>query len=114
MGIMDGKRGLVDVETGRIHAIELLPSPLQGDAPYRLHGTVRTRQGGFTGFVQWDRNDCVGTDELDGAPNAVRYERAQRSFTLKPMPTDHGATIGIDGTTVMLSKHNPIDRARTA
>ena len=36
------------------------------DAPSRLHGTVRTRQGEFTGFVQWNRQDCVGSDELEG------------------------------------------------
>jgi hypothetical protein len=34
--------------------------------PNRLHGTVRTRQGDFTGFVQWNRNDALGSDTLDG------------------------------------------------
>jgi hypothetical protein len=27
---------------------------------------VRTRQGDFTGFVQWDREECVSPDELVG------------------------------------------------
>ena len=27
---------------------------------------MRTRQGDFTGFVQWDRREGVGTDELNG------------------------------------------------
>jgi hypothetical protein len=77
--VWDRKRGVVDLHGGvelaiagdvgagrRIRTIELLPTARLGGAPGRLHGTVRTRQGDFTGFVQWDREECVGTDELDG------------------------------------------------
>lgn len=64
--VWDGKRGVVDLDSLRIRRIELLPTPSLGAAPYRLHGTVRTRQGDFTGFVGWDREEGVGTDELDG------------------------------------------------
>jgi hypothetical protein len=64
--VWDGRRGVVDLDSLRIHTIELLPTTRPGAAPDRLHGTVRTRQGDFTGFVQWDREECVGTDELDG------------------------------------------------
>ncbi len=64
--VWDGKRGVVDLDSLWVRTIDLLPTPSLGAAPYRLHGTVRTRQGDFTGFVQWDREDCVGPDELDG------------------------------------------------
>jgi hypothetical protein len=64
--VWDGRRGVVDLDSLRIRAIELLPTPPLGAMPSRLHGTVRTRQGDFTGFVQWDREECVGSDELDG------------------------------------------------
>lgn len=64
--VWDGRRGVVDLDSLRIRAIELLPTARLADAPARLHGTVRTRQGDFTGFVQWDRKECVGADELDG------------------------------------------------
>ncbi len=59
-------RGVVDFDEWRIRIIELLPTARLGAVPDRLHGTVRTRGGDFTGFVQWDREDCVGTDELNG------------------------------------------------
>jgi hypothetical protein len=59
-------RGIVDLDSRLIKTIELLPSAPPGAAPSRLHGTVRTRQGSFTGFVQWDREECLGSDELDG------------------------------------------------
>ena len=64
--VWDGERGVVDLESLQIRTIELLPTPRLEEAPYRLHGTVRTRRGDFTGFVGWDWNDSVGTDRLDG------------------------------------------------
>jgi len=64
--VWDGRRGVVDLDSLRIRAIELLPTPSLHAAPSRLHGTVRTPQGDFTGFVQWDREECVGPDELEG------------------------------------------------
>jgi hypothetical protein len=64
--VWDGRRGVVDLDSLWIRTIELLPTARLGAAPNRLHGTVRTRQDDFTGFVQWDREECVGTDELDG------------------------------------------------
>jgi hypothetical protein len=65
-----GRRGVADLKSLRIRTIELFPTPApptgSGAAPYRPHGTVRTRQGDFTGFVGWDRDDSVGSDELEG------------------------------------------------
>ena len=69
--VWDAKRGVVDLDSLRIHSIELLPTPSLEGVPHRLHGSVRTRQGEFTGFIQWDRQKCVGPDEL-GRPSAER------------------------------------------
>jgi hypothetical protein len=64
--VWDRSRGVVDLDSLRVRTIEFLPTPSLGATPYRLHGTVRTRHGGFSGFVQWDREKCVGPDPLDG------------------------------------------------
>jgi hypothetical protein len=64
--VWDGRRGVVDLGEWRIRTIELLPSARLGAVAYPLHGTVRTRQGDFTGLVQWDRQDALGSDQLDG------------------------------------------------
>jgi hypothetical protein len=64
--VWDGRPGVVDLDSLRIRTIELLPTPALGAVPGRLYGTVHTRQGDFTGFVQWDRQECVGSDTLDG------------------------------------------------
>jgi len=60
----NGERG---VEWRRIRSIEFLPTPSRlPSAEPRLYGKVTTRDGSFTGFVQWDQEECVGSDELDG------------------------------------------------
>jgi len=64
--VWDGTHGVVDLGERQIRTIEFLPTSRLGGGPYPLHGTVRTRQGDFTGFVQWDQEACVGSDALDG------------------------------------------------
>lgn len=64
--VWDVRRGVVDLDTRRIRTIEFLPTATSSAAADRLHGTVRTRQGDFTGFIQWSRQDCLTDDELDG------------------------------------------------
>jgi hypothetical protein len=64
--VWDARRGVVDLDEWRIRSIELLPTARLETAPDRLHGTVRTAHGDFTGFIQWNRQEGVGPDELVG------------------------------------------------
>jgi len=64
--VWDAGRGIVDLGPRQIRSIELLRAARLAAAPDRLHGTVRTPQGNFTGFLQWDRQESVGSDTLDG------------------------------------------------
>ena len=64
--VWDDRHGVVDLGERRIRAIDLLPTADLAAAPARLHGTVGTPQGSFTGFVQWDRQSGIGSDELQG------------------------------------------------
>jgi hypothetical protein len=64
--VWDDERGTIDVDSLRIRTIELLSTPGFDAAPDRLRGTVRTKHGDFTGFIQWERDQSVGSDELDG------------------------------------------------
>jgi len=64
--VWDRSQGMLDVDDRQIRTIDFLPAPDAGPLPHRLHGTVRTLAGDFTGFVQWNRNKGLGTDELGG------------------------------------------------
>jgi hypothetical protein len=102
--VWDGRSGVVDLDSSRIRAIELLPAGRMLDAPSRLHGTVRTRQGDFTGFLQWNREACIGSDELhgraDGAEVALRFD-ALRSIAREG--SDASRVTFVDGRELLLS-----------
>ena len=51
-----------DIERVRFEAA---PGRVKPAAP-RLFGKVETDAGTFEGFVQWDSQECTGTDKLDG------------------------------------------------
>ncbi|HXV75828.1 MAG TPA: hypothetical protein VD788_05860 [Candidatus Polarisedimenticolaceae bacterium] len=103
--VWDATRGVVDLDSLWIRTIELLPTASLADAaPYRLHGTVRTRQGEFTGFVQWDREECVGTDELDG--RTAEGELGLRFDTIRSIArrSRHSSLVTLlDGREIVLS-----------
>ena len=79
--VWDGTRGVIDVDARDIRTIQFLPTPPLANAPGRLHGTVRTRLGDFTGFIAWDRQEGVSTDELQG--RASDGERSLRYDTIR-------------------------------
>ena len=64
--IWDRTGRVVDLGPNEIRLIELLPTARLRGVPDRLYGTVRTRQGDFTGSLQWDREEATGRDELVG------------------------------------------------
>jgi hypothetical protein len=64
--VWDRRQGILDVGARQVRTIDFLPAPGAGPVPHRLHGTVYTRSGDFTGFVQWNRNLGLGSDELVG------------------------------------------------
>lgn len=65
--VWDETRGVANLDSLRIRTIELRASPRVGAAPDRLHGTVRTGRGDqFSGFIDWDREQSLGSDELAG------------------------------------------------
>lgn len=114
--VWDDRGGVVDLASWaggippparvRIRAIELLPTPRLGAAPARLHGTVRTRHGDFSGFVQWDRQYSVESDELRGrsgdGPRSMRFETirsiARRSDDSALVTLRDGREIQLSGT----------------
>jgi len=110
--VWDGTRGVADLDTLRIRAIELLPAPGPGIAPpHRLHGTVRTHQGDFTGFLQWDREKCLGSDQLvgrtAGGERGIRFN-AIRSIQRRS-PESSAVTL-LDGREIVLSDTRAVGR----
>lgn len=66
--IYDQKRGKVELDWSELLLVEFMPSPSNFESATGgpLYGTVETRQGSFTGLVQWDKDERVADDILDG------------------------------------------------
>jgi hypothetical protein len=63
----DTALGEIDLRWSRIESIEFMPAPASADpAVFRLGGVVETDAGTFEGFIQWDKEECLSTDLLDG------------------------------------------------
>ncbi|MHB1046461.1 MAG: hypothetical protein ACYC4P_10645 [Thermoanaerobaculia bacterium] len=105
--VWDARRGMVDLDSTRIRVIELLPGPSAGPVPTRLQGTVTTRQGDFRGFLQWDREKCVGTDELVG--RTAEGVRRIRFDTIRALARSEGGGLLV---TLLDGREIALDRAR--
>lgn len=66
--ILDEELGEIKLEWDRIQLIEFLKTPNSLDQTFGdpLYGTVETDYGSFTGFIQWDHDERVSEDKLDG------------------------------------------------
>lgn len=67
--VLDKELGLTTLEWDRIEVIEFMPFPKNVTARLGdpLFGTVETeRREKFTGYIQWDHDERLTTDKLDG------------------------------------------------
>lgn len=66
--VIDQKSGKQTLGWKKIRKIEFLavPHTLEKKFGEPLYGTVKTDSGNFKGFIQWDHDECLSTDVLDG------------------------------------------------
>jgi hypothetical protein len=66
--IMDKEIGEVEVYWNRIEKIEFMNTPSKVSTKFGepLYGTVQAYGEKFTGFIQWDKDERLSTDKLDG------------------------------------------------
>ncbi|MCP4546460.1 MAG: hypothetical protein GY835_08360 [bacterium] len=65
--VNDEDLGEINLHWNRIDEIRFMPAPDDADPnAFRLYGKVATRRGEFEGWIQWDKEECLSTDKLDG------------------------------------------------
>ena len=66
--VIDPEIGEIALSWGRIEVIEFSEAPgkLSSGFGEPLFGTVDTYAGTFTGYIQWDHDERLSTDKLDG------------------------------------------------
>ena len=64
----------LEIDWRSIERVQFAPAPAKAPAPRaaRLYGDVTTAAGKFSGFVQWDSQECLATDLLDGDTDEAR------------------------------------------
>ena len=109
--VWDEAIGKVELPWRKIATITFSPAPA-GARPYaaRLYGVAKTDAGTFEGFVQWDSQECVSTDVLDGDAEDGRLEIAMgnvRSIVRRGRSSS-SVTLN-DGRELTLSGTNDVD-----
>jgi hypothetical protein len=68
ISVLDKEIGEIGVDWNRIQKIEFKPTPSKLNQKFgeAIFATVETYQGQFKGILQWDKEERLGTDKLDG------------------------------------------------
>ncbi|HXT19336.1 MAG TPA: hypothetical protein VN923_01165, partial [Thermoanaerobaculia bacterium] len=110
--VWDRSLGEVEVPWHRIRSIEFRPAPARvAGAEPRLWGKVQTRDGEFSGYIQWDQDECVASDELDGE-DEEGDDHEVRMGTIRSIERHSNrssAVTLVDGRRVVLSGTNDVD-----
>ncbi|MEM1322268.1 MAG: hypothetical protein AAGG75_18545 [Bacteroidota bacterium] len=64
----DPQKGEVELNWTEVVLIEFMspPADFKSAIGTAIYGTVRTQQGDFSGFIQWDKDERMSSDKLDG------------------------------------------------
>lgn len=109
--IIDKEIGDIDVSWNRIERVEFksTPATLSNKFGEPLYGTVETFQGSFTGYIQWDHDERLTTDKLDGDSEdgkvAIMFEKIT---TLEPHMNRCAVTLK-SGRTLELRNSNDVN-----
>ena len=65
--VKDAGLGEIELHWDNIDTIRFAAAPRGADpGEQRLYGKLETRIGSFEGFIQWDKEECLASDRLDG------------------------------------------------
>jgi len=68
INVFDQEIGEIEINWNRIERVDFMITPknLKFKFGEPLYGTVVTKSGNLTGMIQWDHEECLTTDRLDG------------------------------------------------
>lgn len=109
--VWDKSLGEVELEWESLRSIQFLPAPPSLQVPVRrLHGTVKTTVGELRGYVQWDQEECLSTDKLDGETKDGKLSiEMGRIKTLERRSRTSSRVVLADGREHVLDGTNDVD-----
>jgi hypothetical protein len=110
--IYDSESGKNELDWYDLGRIDFTAGPGQGRDDQRLYGTVHTAAGTFTGFVNWDLDEALLSDELDGEEKGRDYEIEFREIReIQRLDDQSSRVILTSGRTRNLSGTNDVNRS---
>jgi hypothetical protein len=115
--VRDPAVGEIEVPWKKIDSIVFSATPDTVEPEgFRLQGTVTTSSGEFDGFIQWDVQECLSFDELDGDSEDGRlaiqmgtiHSIERRSGRSSTVVLKDGRTLVLDGTNDVNSSNRGI------
>jgi hypothetical protein len=109
--VLDDSLGEVDLEWDRIERIVFRPTPPDVRVPAaRLFGTVETDEGSFEGHIQWDVQECLFSDKLDGETRDGEMSIDMGKIRAIEKRNRSGSKVELkDGRTLVLEDTNDVD-----
>lgn len=102
-----------EIEWNDLTGIVFSSAPAEA-APYaeRLYGTVESRLGTFTGYIQWDVSECLSSDTLDGRLDGRDHDLAMGDIrTISPADNGRAAAVTLkSGETLTLDGTNDVNQ----
>lgn len=111
--VHDESLGDVEVPWDKIDRIVFRPTPSSVDIPAsRLAGNVETELGEFSGFIQWDSDECLSTDKLDGETEDGKLSIAFGKIrSISRSGTSRSRVTLTDGRELTLGGSNDVDES---
>ncbi len=109
--VWDVSMGKIELDWKRLEKVVFMEAPPDSVAPdSRLQGTVETEIGSFKGFVQWDLQECLGGDLLDGDSEDGRLKiEMLRIASIERNSSSDSRVILRDGKELILSGTNDVN-----
>ncbi|MCB2200062.1 hypothetical protein KQI63_11695 [bacterium] len=109
--VKDAALGNISLEWRKIDTIEFMETPKNVEPDgYRMYGTLYTDSGEFTGFIQWDSEECISTDKIDGDSQDGRLSIDMGQIqTIERRSRSSSKIILQDGRTLYMEGTNDVD-----
>ena len=109
--VTDPRQGEVEVAWGRVDVVEFAPTSADLTFPgFRLFGTVEAGGQVFSGFIQWDEDEGLSTDRLDGDGEGGRLSIPFGTISsIEPVSSAKARVRLTDGRAMVLGGTNDVN-----
>lgn len=109
--------GSIEIDSDELDKVQFMAAPngFKSAIGTPVYGTVKTNEGDYTGFIQWDKDERVGEDKIDGDTEdgelSIAFEKIRKIEKAgggSRVELHSGRKFFLDGTNDVDSRNNGI------